>query len=70
MSKALTKHQLEAGQFYLMVSHSDKTAETILIDKKCPTVYYRNGIAQDYDLENVTTEVFYKVPTPEGYTAS
>jgi hypothetical protein len=69
MSKELTKDQLEAGQFYLMVSHTDKTAEVILVDQKCPTVYYRNGLAQDFDLENLTTEVFWKIPRPEGYTA-
>lgn len=69
MSRMLNKEQLEAGCFYLMISHQDKTAEVILIDKKVPSVYYRCGIAQDYELENITTEVFMKIPTPEGYTA-
>lgn len=68
MRRSLSKDELEAGQFYLMISHNDKTAEVILVDRLHRSVYYRTGIAQDFDTENLTTEVFWKIPTPEGYT--
>lgn len=69
MSHKVKREDLEDSTYYLMLNEADKTAEIILTGKGGQKGYYFTpGVAKDYELANTTTEIFFKIPLPEGYS--
>lgn len=69
MSRRLSRDELEASKFYMMLDQRAKTVEVILTGHRPGDgTYYITGVEKDYYLADLKGhEVFIPIPMPEGY---